>query len=64
MLSRVAAMPYSTSQQDAFKQSTYRRIYPLRVVGMGLGGLAIAGVLIEQHAHPWRWALMIASCLL
>lgn len=57
-------MPYSTSQQDAFKQSTYRRIYPLRVVGMGLGGLAIAGVLIEQHAHPWRWALMIASCLL
>ena len=57
-------MPYSTSRQDAFKQSTYRRIYPLRVVGMGLGGLAIAGVLIEQHAHPWRWALMIASCLL
>lgn len=57
-------MPYSASRQDAFKQTTYRRIYPLRVVGMGLGGLAIAGVLIEQHAHPWRWAMMIVCCLL
>ena len=31
-------MPYSTSRQDAFKQTTYRRIYPLRVVGMGWAG--------------------------
>ncbi len=46
------------------REQTYRRIYPLRVIGMALGGLAIASVLVEQHADPWRWGLMVASCLL
>ncbi|MDY0329935.1 MAG: diguanylate cyclase [Thiomonas sp.] len=57
-------MSHFSSRQDDFKQSAYRRIYPLRVVGMALGALAIAGVLIDQHAAPWRWALMVVSCLL
>ncbi|MDD4886171.1 MAG: diguanylate cyclase [Thiomonas sp.] len=57
-------MPDSASRSDSFKRSAYRRIYPLRAIGMALGGLAVASVLIEQHAAPWRWALMIVSCLL
>ena len=44
------------------RERTYRRIYPMRVLGMGLGGLAIASVLFEQRA-PWPlWAWMLASC--
>ncbi len=49
---------------DTTQRTAYKRIYPLRVIGMGLGGLAISSVLYEQHAAPWRWALMVASCLL
>ncbi|MEW6559657.1 MAG: diguanylate cyclase [Pseudomonadota bacterium] len=50
--------------RELAQQTAFRRIYPLRVIGMGLGGVAIAGVLIEQQASLWRWALMVASCLL
>ena len=53
-----------TPEPSQALRTTYRRIYPLRVVGMVLGGLAIAGVLIEQHASAWRWALMVVTCLL
>lgn len=57
-------MPQPAPQRETAQQTAYRRIYPLRVIGMGLGGLAIAAVLIELRAAPWRWSLMIASCLL
>lgn len=56
-------MPPSPSSRSSEQRSAFRRIYPLRVVGMALGGLAIASVLIEQHAAPWRWALMVLSSL-
>lgn len=45
------------------RSQPYRQIYPLRVIGMALGGLAIGGVLYEQQAHWAYWALMVASCL-
>ena len=62
-------MPAHSSPQQAAlrppenrRERTYRRIYPMRVLGMGLGGLAIASVLFEQRA-PWPlWAWMLASC--
>ena len=57
-------MPQPAPQRDTAQKTAYRRIYPLRVIGMGLGGLAIAAVLSEQQAAPWRWALMIVTCLL
>lgn len=45
------------------RQQLYRRVYPMRVLGMGLGGLAIAGVLHMQRAAPWLWGLMVLTCL-
>lgn len=45
------------------RETTYRRIYPMRVLGMGLGALAIAGALYQQHA-PWpSWAWVVVGCL-
>lgn len=46
------------------KNNTYLHIYPLRLLGMALGGLAISSVLIGQNASAWRWALMVLSCLI
>lgn len=44
------------------RERAFRRIYPMRVLGMGLGGLAIGAVLFEQRA-PWPlWAWMLLSC--
>src|SRR5690606_13359631 len=41
-----------------------RRIYRYRVLGMGLGAIAIASVLFELDAGPVRWALCAATGLL
>jgi len=41
----------------------HKQIYPLRIFGMALGGLAIGGVLYEQQASWMYWALMVLSCL-
>lgn len=46
------------------RSQPHRKIYPLRVFGMALGGLAIGGVLYEQQAHWAYWALMGVSSLL
>jgi len=40
-----------------------RQVYPLRVLGMGLGGLAVAAVLYEQQAGWPTWALCALTTL-
>lgn len=40
-----------------------RRIYPLRTLGMGLGGFAVAAVLWEREAGASAWAALIAAAL-
>lgn len=41
-----------------------RRIYRYRMIGMGLGAVAIAAVLVELEAGPVRWTLCLATGLL
>ncbi|MGY1424517.1 diguanylate cyclase [Lysobacter sp. A289] len=41
-----------------------RRIYPFRILGMGLGGLAAAAVLHQLNASPGAWAFVAFSSLL
>lgn len=53
-------IPVGTRQA---REQTARRIYPFRIIGMGLAGLTISGVLLMQHAAAWRWALMGLTCL-
>ena len=57
-------MPQPAPQRDTAQKTAYRRIYPLRAIGMALGALPIAAVLMAQRAAAWRWALMIVTCLL
>jgi len=45
------------------RQRIPRRIYPLRVLGMGLGALLLGSVLHEQQAPASHWALLIATLL-
>lgn len=45
------------------RQRINRRIYPLRIFGMALGGLAISAVLHVQQAPPVLWATMVLTCL-
>ena len=44
------------------QQHFFRIIYPLRVLGLGLGGLAVGMVLWERRASPWAWAFLIFMC--
>jgi len=46
------------------RATLYRLIYPARVLGMALGGLAVGSVLFEQHAGAWLWALLAVTFLL
>ena len=41
----------------------FRRVYGLRVLGMGLGGLPVAMVLLERHATWPAWAWLALACL-
>ena len=41
----------------------YRRVYALRVLGMGLGGLPVAAVLFERHAAWPAWVWTVLACL-
>ena len=41
-----------------------RQVYPLRVLGMGLGGLALAAVLHENGAPPGAWLWLLFTALL
>lgn len=55
---------HSTSPQPAAqavpvsRATLYQLIYPARVLGMALAGLAVGSVLFEQHAGAWLWALL------
>lgn len=46
------------------RNTIHRKIYPLRVSGMALGGLAVSSVLIEQQATGGAWVVMVLTCLL
>lgn len=40
-----------------------RRIYPLRILGMGLGGMVVATVLWERQASPMAWTALLLATL-
>ena len=58
-----AASPLDAARSGGGRETTFRRIYPMRVLGMGLGGLAIGGTLYAQHAPVALWWWMALSCL-
>ncbi|MBK8131773.1 MAG: diguanylate cyclase [Gammaproteobacteria bacterium] len=35
-----------------------RRVYPARVIGVGLGFISVAGVFVSAGAPPWVWLLL------
>lgn len=39
-----------------------RRIYPLRILGMGLGGAVVGVVLWERNASALAWLTMALFC--
>ncbi|NMM78464.1 diguanylate cyclase [Acidovorax sp. SRB_24] len=58
--------PLPTATQDtapAPRQRIPRHIYPLRVLGMGLGALLVGSVLRELQAPAPHWALLVATLL-
>jgi diguanylate cyclase len=58
------ALPVDAAGSGGGREATFRRIYPMRVLGMGLGGLAIGGTLYAQHASVLLWGWLALSCLL
>ena len=40
-----------------------RRIYPLRILGMGLGSMVVATVLWERQASPLAWTALLLATL-
>lgn len=61
---RPQAEPAADSELGMPRDRAFRRIYPLRVIGMGLGGLATGSVLLELHPGAATWALWLATSLL
>ncbi len=61
------AAPIQTPQPSAPRREQglrfARRMYLPRVVGLALGGVAIAGVLIANGAPPALWAALFASAI-
>lgn len=47
----------------ASRRRTFRHIYPLRVLGMGLGGLLVASVLHQHQTLRDYWVLAVLSFL-
>jgi len=41
-----------------------RAIYPMRILGMLLAGIAISTVLFELKVNIWNWSWLIFSCLI
>lgn len=41
-----------------------RRMYPMRIVGLAMGGICVAAVLHEHRVLPWFWALLAFNALL
>ena len=52
------------SASGAARRLLPRSVYPLRVLGMGLGGLPVLSVLYERQAPVLHWALCLVSLLL
>ncbi|UWX04782.1 diguanylate cyclase [Pseudoxanthomonas sp. NC8] len=53
----------STTAHDRLARMP-RQVYPLRVLGMGLGALPLAAVLHENDAGPAVWAWLVFTALL
>lgn len=47
----------------ASRKNTFRHIYPLRVLGMGLGGLLLGSVLYSHQSPAWMWWWLATSSL-
>ncbi|MES2611203.1 MAG: diguanylate cyclase [Pseudomonadota bacterium] len=45
-----------------YEQQMPRRVYPLRVLGMGLGGVVVAVVLWQRQASLLEWLGMVLPC--
>lgn len=45
-----------------YEQQMPRRVYPLRVLGMGLGGVVVAVVLWQRQASILAWLGMVLPC--
>ena len=41
------------------RQQLHRRVYPLRILGMGLGGMVVGVVLWERQASAYAWLSMV-----
>ncbi len=44
------------------EQQMYQRVYPLRMMGMGLGGVVVAVVLWQRQASALAWLGMVLPC--
>src|ERR1051325_7369620 len=40
-----------------------RRMYLPRIIGLALGGVAIASVLLVKDTHPALWLALLVSCI-
>lgn len=58
---RTPADPFASARA---RQALPARIYRYRMLGMGLGAIAIAAVLVELQAGPLRWGLCAFTGLL
>ncbi len=47
----------------ASERLTYRRIYPLRMLGMGLGAVLLGSVLHDNQSPAWMWWLLGVTAL-
>lgn len=45
------------------RNQIHHRIYPLRILGIALGGLAISAVLHQNQAPRALWLIMVLTCL-
>lgn len=67
-VSSARSLPAATSPaRTLFFMATYeqqmpRRVYPLRVLGMGLGGVVVAVVLWQRQASALAWLGMALPC--
>ena len=52
---------HAQSASGAARRLLPRSVYPLRVLGMGLGGLLVCSVLYERQASALNWALSFVS---
>lgn len=48
---------------SASRRNTFRHIYPLRMLGMGLGGLLLGSVLHGNQSPAWMWWLLTTVSL-